>query len=172
MASARDPRLEAAVQRGDANRVRAALGVGADKIHAVNQYGSPIIHMASSLGKEAAIEVLIQRGANLDDANSVGWTAMMLAARDGHPGALRLLLEANADPTLRDREGRSALDWALASAHSDNSECTTLLQNAVVPAGLCMTPFSGMSMKYDTRQMVRMTYPSPSTGPPASWCHD
>ena len=103
MASARDPRLEAAVQRGDANRVRAALGVGADKIHAVNQYGSPIIHMASSLGKEAAIEVLIQRGANLDDANGVGWTAMMLAARDGHPGALRLLLGRRLARLLSDR---------------------------------------------------------------------
>ena len=32
---------------------------------------------------------------------------------------VRLLLEHGADPTLRDRAGRTARDWALAKGHAD-----------------------------------------------------
>ena len=39
-------------------------------------------------------------------------TALHLSAGNGHLAVTKLLLEGGADPTLRDKAGRTALDWA------------------------------------------------------------
>lgn len=44
-------------------------------------------------------------------------TPLHEAAREGHEAIVRLLLACRADPTLRDREGKTPLDLALAAGH-------------------------------------------------------
>ena len=46
---------------------------------------------------ERVVELLLQRGAEIDLHNSVGWTALMYAADNGHERAVELLLQRGAE---------------------------------------------------------------------------
>ena len=45
-----------------------------------------------------------------------GFTALMCAAYNSHEGCVRLLVEAGADRSIKDNEGKTALDWAKTEA--------------------------------------------------------
>src|SRR6185436_20785034 len=61
---------------------------------------------------------LLDRGANHALADLDGHTALMFAAWRGCLSDVSTLLAAGADPTVTDREGRTALDHARAQRHS------------------------------------------------------
>lgn len=74
---------------------------------------SPLI-LAVRFGREC-VHVLIARGKDvleLNAQNHNGYTALHLAAQHGHSEIVQLLLEAGADPTTRNNEGRTPLDLA------------------------------------------------------------
>jgi uncharacterized protein len=63
------------------------------------------------------VRILIAAGVPVNHVNNLGWTAMQEAVllNDGGPrqqDVVRQLLEAGADPDIRDREGRTALQNA------------------------------------------------------------
>ncbi|MCP8937573.1 ankyrin repeat domain-containing protein [Alsobacter sp. SYSU M60028] len=64
----------------------------------------------------ATVDLILARGARLDDADNRGRTALMTAAEMGHDAIVRRLAAAGANTALRDRDGKTALD--LASADS------------------------------------------------------
>lgn len=45
------------------------------------------------------------------------WTSLLMAAWQGQPETVRLLLAAGADPAHQDRSGKTALDWAREGKH-------------------------------------------------------
>ncbi|MGD9008489.1 MAG: ankyrin repeat domain-containing protein, partial [Desulfobacteraceae bacterium] len=47
-----------------------------------------------------------------DQPNNEGWTPLMRAAKGGHQETLRILLQNGADVHLRNKEGKTALDYA------------------------------------------------------------
>ena len=51
---------------------------------------------------------ILQQGAHLDAADNRGQTAVMIAAARGHADIVRLLKDAGADLTLKDKQGRIA----------------------------------------------------------------
>ncbi len=53
------------------------------------------------------IELLIDRGAHLDDQDNRGRTALMIAAELNHEVAVDLLLARGADKSLRDKQGKT-----------------------------------------------------------------
>jgi ankyrin repeat protein len=57
---------------------------------------------------------MIESGADLNQTDSGGRTALMAAAGGGHVDTVFALLNAGADPNLRDNTRRSARDYALA----------------------------------------------------------
>ena len=58
------------------------------------------------------------RGAALDKRNNYGWTALMMASRNGHPMvAATLLQQRQADINARNRMGASALTLAARGGH-------------------------------------------------------
>ena len=60
---------------------------------------------------------LTRRGANLNAKNSYGRTALMLAAKYGQAGLVRLFITHGADVNMADENGRTALDYAYQTEH-------------------------------------------------------
>lgn len=63
-------------------------------------------------GKEDAVRLLLERGHDVNERDSRGRTALMIAAAEGHVAVCRALLNAGADPVLVTADGRDALGFA------------------------------------------------------------
>ena len=62
------------------------------------------------------VELLIQRGAEVNLQDSDGNTALMHAAYWNRPAVVRRLLRAGADTAARSASGKTALHWARSRA--------------------------------------------------------
>lgn len=61
----------------------------------------------------AMVSMLLDKGAQRDDQDDRGRTALMIAAELGHRHVVELLVARGADTALRDRDGKSARDLAV-----------------------------------------------------------
>ncbi len=78
-------------------------------------YGPPLL-MATLAGHAGIVRHLLQRGARANLGNGDQHYALTAAASRGEPRIVRELLKHGADPTLPDKEGKTALD--LTPAHA------------------------------------------------------
>lgn len=101
---------------------------------------NPLLRLAAISGVETAIKLHIRRGDDLDARDGSGATPLILAAGKRRKGAVRLLLDAGANPTLADRSGMDAL------AHAVKGGCPDTI--AVL-----------------TEAVARLAAPDPSTEP-------
>jgi ankyrin repeat protein len=72
--------------------------------------------------------LLIDNGAQVNAETTYKTTALMAACRNRHPDVVKVLLAANADQTIKDENGETALDHA---KRAGDQESISLLQNAV-----------------------------------------
>lgn len=80
--------------------------------------GSSLILALAHTGRELPIQLLLQKGANLEARTEFyGQTSLMLAAQAGHYTVVRLLLKEGANPNARDARQWTALVVAAASGH-------------------------------------------------------
>jgi hypothetical protein len=86
---------------------------------------------AASEGHDAAIRQLIAMGAPVNVTNERGETALMLAARNGDLGLLQALLSRGADPSARDTQGRTVIDWAEPSPTTGRYVVAFLLERGI-----------------------------------------
>jgi ankyrin repeat protein len=56
------------------------------------------------------VQQLLDTGARIDDRDARGRTALMIAAEGGRSGIANLLLARGADPALKDKDGKRAVD--------------------------------------------------------------
>lgn len=89
----------------------------------VNNLYPPLLR-AAELGETDSLAVFIQAGAKVNIESADGTTALMMAARSGVPGSVKLLLSAGADPTKRNKYGETAVDYARHGEESDALEET------------------------------------------------
>jgi uncharacterized protein len=92
------------------------LDAGQD-INAPDAYGQTALMRAAHAGKQQTVELLIERGANLDCTAKFHLSALMLAVVSGHAKIARMLAAAGADKTIRGTgapgfEGKTAADLA------------------------------------------------------------
>lgn len=92
------------------------LAAGAD-VRSTNRYGGTALIPASEHGHVDTVRILIAAGVPVNHVNNLGWTAMQEAIllNNGGPQqqeVVRQLLDAGADPNIRDPQGRTALENA------------------------------------------------------------
>jgi ankyrin repeat protein len=66
----------------------------------------------NAVGDLEMVKLLIASGANVNQKNFRGATALMVASGAGPASVVRYLLEKGADVNARDREGHNALEYA------------------------------------------------------------
>ena len=121
--AADSPLADAAMAR-DAAGVRALLAKKAD-VNAPQGDGSTALHWAVYNGDAAMTRVLLAAGADAKAQTRLGGlTPVMMAARSGDAGVLKLLLDAKGDGFSANANGTTPLMFAAASG---NVEAVTLL---------------------------------------------
>jgi len=85
------------------------------------QHGAEIgtaLESSAQGGQERVVNLLLRGGAEIDQQGKDGCTALILAAAYNRPVVLQLL-RAGADMTLRDAEGKTALQWSKEKGHAE-----------------------------------------------------
>ncbi len=103
----------------------------------VNKPGWAPLHYAATHGHLEVMQLLLDHHAYIDAESPNGTTPLMMAALYGTPQAVKLLLQAGADPLLINQQHLSALDFAK-SGSRDESEA--LLSAALRTRGAQETP--------------------------------
>ena len=67
---------------------------------------------AVTSGDAGAVSAVLANGADVNERTGGGQTPLILATIFNHMHLIPLLLEAGADPQMRDNLGLNALDWA------------------------------------------------------------
>ena len=67
---------------------------------------------AVTAGDERTVSSLLASGADVNETTNGGQTALILAIIFGHTKLVRMLLNAGADPQMRDNLGLNAVEWA------------------------------------------------------------
>ncbi len=78
----------------------------------VNKPGWTPLHYASTGGHISIMRLLLDNHAYIDAASPNGSTPLMMAAMYGTVDAVKLLIEAGADPALRNAKGLGAIEFA------------------------------------------------------------
>lgn len=79
---------------------------------AINKDGWTPLHYAATGGNTDIMNMLLDKGAQLDARSPNGTTPLMMAARYGSTKAVELLLQKGADPKLTNEQKLTALDFA------------------------------------------------------------
>jgi len=96
---------------GHVNSLRTLLQLGADPTLPDFEGDSPL-HAAVTADSQPSVQQFIDAGVNINCANAVGLTPLMVAAHLGRMRVLEMLLRSGADPSLKSRNGKTALSFA------------------------------------------------------------
>ena len=123
--------LMLAALRGWTEICQQLIARGAD----VNKPGWAPLHYAATNGHLAVMSLLLEQHAYIDAASPNGTTPLMMAAHYGTASAAKLLLDAGADPLLKNAQGLSAIDFAQRANRQDIAELIATLVRARQPKG-------------------------------------
>jgi len=110
--------LMMAALKGHTDYVRRLIARGAH----VNKPGWAALHYAATGGHLVIMDLLLEHHAFIDAQSPNGTTPLMMAAMYGTPQAVKLLLEAGADVTMKNQLGMTAVDFALKANRADAAE--------------------------------------------------
>jgi ankyrin repeat protein len=121
-----DTALLYAASHGNIETMKQLLAKGAD-VNAVGKPQGPSVKngplglgsftpllFAAAYGGSDAVKLLLDAGAKVNVQDARGMTPLMLAIATDRPDprVVRLLLEKGADPTIKSKDGETAVDWA------------------------------------------------------------
>lgn len=82
-------------------------------------HGQAALHVAARLGQAQVVKVLVQAGADVDQADADGWTPLRAAAWGGHTEVVEFLVKHGCTLDSVDAENRTALRAAAWSGHEE-----------------------------------------------------
>jgi hypothetical protein len=100
--------LMLAALKGERELCQLMIRKGAD----VNKPGWAPLHYAATSGHLEVMQLLLDENAYIDAASPNNTTPLMMAAHYGTVAAVKLLLDAGADPMLKNDLGLTAIDFA------------------------------------------------------------
>ena len=103
---------------GQLEWVKRLVAMGAD----VNKPGWTPLHYAATRSHLAVMEYLLENHAYIDASSPNESTPLMMAALYGTPSAVKLLLEAGADPSIKNALGLTAIDFALRDNRTESAD--------------------------------------------------
>ncbi|HPO15952.1 MAG TPA: ankyrin repeat domain-containing protein [Candidatus Hydrogenedentes bacterium] len=102
-------------------------------INARTAAGMTALHAAASAGSDKTFEILISKGADINAQSNSGMTPLHVASerewegfQAGKLAIIKMLLEKDANRDLKDKNGKTALDYA---QESRNNDAMKLLKN-------------------------------------------
>jgi len=101
----------------------------------VNKPGWAPLHYAATKGDIPMIELMLENDAYIDAESPNGSTPLMMAAQYGTPEAVKVLLNAGADPTIKNSLNLSAIDFANRVNRTDVAETIARQIKAKQPKG-------------------------------------
>jgi len=123
--------LMMAALKGHLDLVRKLIARDAD----VNKPGWAPLHYAATHAHLDIMRLLLEHHAYIDAESPNGTTPLMMAAHYGSPQAVKLLLEAGADPLLKNQLGLTALDFAQRANRQDAAELIAAFVRGKQPKG-------------------------------------
>jgi len=79
-----------------------------EDINIQNNYGWTLLHITIRRGENKMVELLLEKGADIDRVDGVGWTPLMEAIMDDKPDLCKLLVDKGADKTIANERGATA----------------------------------------------------------------
>jgi ankyrin repeat protein len=109
-----------AITFGHTDVVRTLIDAGAD-VTGVDRTGINLLHWATITNRAAIIPLLANARVPIDAIDDAGFTPLMYAATvdQGDQRTLKALLDAGADPAIKNDDGRTALQQARHFAHPE-----------------------------------------------------
>jgi len=123
--------LMLAALKGELVLCQVLIKKGAD----VNKPGWAPLHYAATNGHTDIMSLLLEEYAYIDAASPNGTTPLMMAAQYSDVSSVKLLLEAGADPLLRNALGLSALDFANRASRVDSANIISAFVRGRQPKG-------------------------------------
>jgi ankyrin repeat protein len=117
--------------RGDINNVTKQVDSDPSLIMKRSHYGDTILHMACWGKQIVLVGILIERNADVNARGCYGWTPLHYAVHEGRQISIvlvQILLEAGANPLIKDDKGFTPADWARIEMSDALPEVLALLE--------------------------------------------
>ena len=109
-------RLNDLVRSGKLKQIKELLSLDPDAVSLINEpagvFGYTPIHEAVSKRRADILRVLLANGGNVDVSANGRYTPLQIAASIGDVECIRVLLEFDADLSIRDEYGRTPIETA------------------------------------------------------------
>lgn len=113
---------------GHTEVVRLLIDGGAE-VNLRNDEGRTPLMFAASGPFSETVMLLLDKGAEVNVQDSIEeWSALMFAAAEGNRDVVEILLNHDADASLEDDDGETAIDFAVNNGHT---QTVTLLRNSL-----------------------------------------
>ena len=132
---ARNPKDESPLMMASLNGLLDVAKQLIDRGADVNKPGWAPLHYAATKGHLTVMELLLENHAYIDAASPNGSTPLMMASLYGTASAVKLLLEAGADPLLKNEQGLTAIDFAYRDSRAESAEIIAAFVRAKLPKG-------------------------------------
>jgi len=92
------------------------------KIGIPTKIGLTELIVAADFGDLELVKLILSKKNNIDSINVYGESALIRASLRGHKEVVKYLINQGADKNIKDKSGKTALDWAVENKFDDVRE--------------------------------------------------